>query len=720
MDVFSAAPHHDVLVLVIQVGVLLLVARMLGEVAQRLNQPSVVGEILAGIILGPSLLAGFVPEIGEWIVPQNETQGHLLEVVSLIGAMFLLLIIGLETDIRLIKKHARTAMGVSGGGIIVTFATGFVLGQNLPDFLLADTNERLVFSLFVATAMSISAIPVIAKVLMDLNLMRRDVGQTIIAAGMSDDTIGWILLSIVAGIASGESVTAGSVLQIVGSVLAFMLVSFTVGRWMVKKVLAYVQDQVQSGDRLLTLVVVLTFLWGAITQALNLEAVLGAFVMGIIFGTMPRLPDEVHHKLESIALGIFAPIFFAVAGLKVNVINLFEPRLLIITGIVILIATIGKVVGTYIGARYIGGKDHWTSLSFGAGLNARGAMEIIIATIGLRLGILSQDMFSIIVVMAMATSLMAPSALKWVLSKVKIGAEEEERLKKEEMEAESIVAGIHRVLLPVRRRDQEPDKLLTQSIEAQILAKLGKQNDLSVTLMTVAQKDNKQECERYLDELGKLFEGIEVTKKIVADVKPEKAILEEVEKDYDLLVLGATEKTAARRHLFSAFIDYVVRVAPCPVMIVQPAGESESWNPRRILVPTNGTEASKNAAELAFSLAKDDGECEVSGLNVIEEARVSSRPYKISESSTVKKEDIAKDIVGELEERGKAYNVKTEAVVEQGDEVEEVVHDFAKKNKIDLMILGTNIRPGSNRLYLGLRVENILDQADCPVVIFNT
>lgn len=719
MDVFTSASHHDVLVLVVQVAILLLVARALGEIAQRLKQPAVIGEILAGILLGPSLLAGFFPAIGEWVVPQTVTQGYLLEVVSLIGAMFLLLITGLETDIRLIKRHARTAIGVSWGGITITFATGFLLGQYLPDFLLADTNERLVFSLFVATAMSISAIPVIAKVLMDLNLMRRDIGQTIIAAGMSDDTTGWILLSIVAGLASGDVVTLGSVLQIVGSVLAFMILSFTVGRWFVKKALSFVQDEVHSNDRLLTLVVVLTFLWGAITQALHLEAVLGAFIMGILFGMMPRLPDEVHHKLESIALGIFAPIFFATAGLKVNVINLFDPTLLIITAVVIFIATTGKVVGTYFGARFIGKKDHWTSLSFGAGLNARGAMEIIIATIGLRLGILSQDMFSIIVVMAMATSLMAPSALKWVLSKVEMGEEEEERLKKEEMAAESIVAGIHRVLLPVRTRKSKPDNISTQSIEAQILARLGKQNNLSVTLMTVTQKENKQECENYLNELGKLFENIDITKKVVTEVKPEKAILKEVEKDYDLLVLGATENSEGRRHLFSAFIDYVVRVAPCPVMIVQPDKNPDNWNPKRILVPTNGSAASNNAAQLAFSLAQESENCEVVGMKVLEDERNSGRPFRI-DSPHNSQQKVAEEIVKALKEKGEAYKVKTEGIVGEGNEVEDVVVDFVKRNDIDLMILGTNIRPGSHRLYLGPRVENMLEQATCPVIVFNS
>jgi K+:H+ antiporter len=160
---FTAAPHHDVLVLIIRIAVLLFTARALGEAAQRLGQPSVVGGILAGIVLGPSLLSGFVPAINGWLVPQTKVQGYLLEVVSLIGAMFLLLITGLETDLTLIRRHARTAIGTAAGGLIIPFATGFLLGLHLPDFLLVDTGRRLVFALFIAAFMSISAIPVIAK-----------------------------------------------------------------------------------------------------------------------------------------------------------------------------------------------------------------------------------------------------------------------------------------------------------------------------------------------------------------------------------------------------------------------------------------------------------------------------------------------------------------------------------------------------------------------------
>jgi Kef-type K+ transport system membrane component KefB/nucleotide-binding universal stress UspA family protein len=730
MESFTAAPHHDVLVLIIQVAALLFTARALGEIAQRLGQPAVIGEILAGIVLGPSLLSGFFPFINEWIVPQTEVQGYLLEIISLMGAMFLLLITGLETDLALIRRHARTAIGVSYGGIIVTFSSGFLLGQLLPDFLLADPNQRLVFALFVATALSISAIPVIAKVLMDLDLMRRDIGQIIIAAGMSDDTNGWILLSIVAGLASGQAITAGSVLQIVGSVLAFMILSFTLGRWLVKKTLDFVQDEVISRDRLLTIVLVLTFVWGAITQALNLEAVLGAFVMGILFGQMPRLPDSVHQTLESIALGIFAPIFFAVAGLKVNVMNLLEPKLIAIALLVIFIATAGKVAGTYMGARLIGRRDHWTALSFGAGLNARGAMEIIIATIGLSKGILSQDMFSIIVLMAIATSLLAPPALRWTLKHVKPEEQELQRLRREELAKGSLVANIHRVLLPVRLREEINSSMelaeasiieksrTIQLIEARILQKMGDKTNLSVTLLNVAEPGGRAKAMNFLDKLSRLYSQKELIKKVVESNNPTDVILDEAKKDYDLLVLGASYRERNLDILFTPLVDHLVRLSPCTTMVVHGQRLQEGWSPKRILVPTDGTVAAKHSGEIAFSIASS-GEEEVIILNVVVEDENSWR-YETRIDGFERRLGIAHQIVEELRKLGELNNVITLTDVRVGRDLETVILDVVTKERIDLIILGTAIRPGSDRLFLGPKVERILNNAPCPVIVVNS
>ncbi|HUF11545.1 MAG TPA: cation:proton antiporter [Longimicrobiales bacterium] len=713
---FTSAPHHDVLALLVQLAVLLLAARVLAEVAQRLGQPAVVGEILAGILLGPSLLSGFFPAIGEWVVPQSVVGGNLLELISMIGALFLLLITGLETDLGLIRQHARTAIGVSFGGILVTFATGFTLGWMLPVDLLVGSgpDQRLVFSLFVATAMSISAIPVIAKVLMDLDLMRRDIGQTIIAAGMSDDTIGWILLSVVAGLAASGTVDAGSVLVTVGRVALFMVGSFTVGRWLVKRSVDYVQDRFRAPDRLVTLAVVLMLTWGAVTQALGLEAVLGAFVMGILLGQLPRLHQSVHHRIATVGLAIFTPIFFATAGLKVNARALLEPRLLLITLVVILVASGGKVVGTYLGARLIGRRDHWTSLSYGAGLNARGAMEIIIATIGLELGILTPEMFSIIVVMAMATSLMAPPAMRWVLARVEPEQQELDRLRREELSRDSRIARIHRVLLPVRRR---PTGDIVHTLEGAILNRLAGQSPIAVTLFNVSEAGGKPGSLAFLEELTPLYGELDVTRRVVEGDAPDSLILEEAQKGYDLLVLGATEqKPDGLDAIFHPVVDRLVRFSPCPTVVVKGGAAVPDWRPRKILVPTNGSHAAREAAELAFRIARP-GEL-VAVLNVVR-----SHPdahYALTESSEERQYASAHQIVSELRDMGEAQGIRTLPLVRVGEEPDEVILQIAREAAAGLIVLGTDVRPGSDRLFLGPRVERILDQAPCPVLVYNT
>ncbi|MCC7430121.1 cation:proton antiporter, partial [bacterium] len=428
MPTFTSASHEDILLLLVRIAILLLAARTLGELAQRLNQPAVLGELFAGVLLGPSMLSGWFPVVHEWFIPQTNVQGYLLELMSLIGAMFLLLLTGLETEIELIKKHAKTAIYIAFGGLILPFVSGFCFAYFLPESLLVSPDKKFIFAIFIATALSVSAIPVIAKILIELKLMKREIGQTIVAAGVVDDTIAWIFLSIIASLTVNQTLDFSEVLKSVGSVLVFIIFSFTIGKWLVKKALDFVQDEVLSVDRLLTLIVVMTFLWGTFTQAIHLEPVLGAFVIGILFGQLKRLPKNVIEKLQSISMSIFVPIFFAVAGLKVNILGLLEPRLALISLAAILVATFSKILGAYLGARFFCKKDHWTSLTYGAGLNARGAMQIIIATIGLSLGILSQEMFSIIILVAIVTSLTAPLMLKFTVKRVKLTQEETKRL----------------------------------------------------------------------------------------------------------------------------------------------------------------------------------------------------------------------------------------------------------------------------------------------------
>jgi Kef-type K+ transport system membrane component KefB len=716
MPTFAAAPHHDILVLLVRISVLLLAARLLAEVAQRLKQPAVVGEILAGVILGPSLLSGIFPALGRWVVPQTELQGHLLEVVALVGALFLLLITGLETDVALIRRHARVSIGASIGGIVVPFATGYILGQTLPDYMLGDPSQRVLFSLFVATAMSISAIPVIAKVLMDLRLMRRDIGQAIIAAGMTDDAIGWMLLSIVLGLASSGEIRADSVLWSVGKVVGFLVISFTIGRWLVRRALDQVQDRAMAPTRILTLVVVLMFAGGAVTQALDLEAVFGAFVVGILLGQMPRLPESVRHDLERIALGIFAPIFFAVAGLKVNALALLQPRYVGILLLVIGVASVGKVLGGYVGARWIGGTGHWEALSFGAGMNARGAMEIIVASIGLSIGILSRDMFSIVVVMALVTSLMAPPALRWTLKRVSPGEDERQRLKREELEEGSLMAEVRRVLIPVRCQPDERRDLLT--LESELLRHLDARAPLAVTLLTATSSGTRGEAAVFQERVARRLPDVELSRKIVEGKEPTTAILDEAQKDYDLLIVGSHETGDGDEDLFTSRIDELLRLAPCPTIVVRGRLGKHNWPARRILVPVDGSLPTRNAADLAFSLAAAGGE--VLLVNVVE--RDVGNPHRLDPAGAMLQRQLgaARAILEELQTLGETKGARVRGEVRVAPGPEEVIVRLTQREEVDLVILGTSLRAATEKLYLGPGVERVLRKVSCPVVLLNS
>ena len=704
METFGAASHDEVLQLVIQIAVLLATARFFGGLAQRLGQPTVVGEILAGVILGPSLLSGLVPWIGDWILPQTPTQGYLLEVVALIGVMLLLIVTGLETDLALIRRRMGIAFGVAVGGLVVPFASGLVLGLYLPDHLLADPSNRTVFALFLATALSISAIPVLAKILMDLDLMRREFGQTVLAAGMIDDITGWTLLGLVTALASAETITAGTVVQTVAMVAIFVLVTAVAGRFVVERGLSLIQDRFRGRDLILSLVVVLAFAWGAFTQVLHLEPVIGAFAIGILFGRLPRLPVDVVHKLESMALAVFAPIFFAVAGLKVNIAAILEPELLLLTLVVIAVATFGKVVGAYAGARLLSGQGHWISLAYGSGLNARGAVEIIIATIGLSLGILTSEMFSIIVVMAVVTSVMAPMALRFCLARVEPGAEEEIRLAKEDARRGSFTAGLRRVLVPVRPRMSQVG---TQTIQAVLVARLAETNPISTTLLAVADATDRAVADEYLDRLKSVFANQGTATRFVSGHDPVEVILSEAEADYDLLVIGTPTLSQSQDSLFGPVIDDLIKLSRTPTLVVRGENVREDWKPTRILVPANGSSSSRNAADLAFAIA--GSEAMVTGVHIVTPTRLAGL-----------RTNLALDVTAELEVVATQLGQEVQTVVREAEDVETGILDAVDEFDADLLVLGTSVRAGTTRLHLGPRVEYLARLAPCPVVILNS
>lgn len=723
--------HHELLLVLLQLAVLLLVSRGLGELMRRIDLPPVVGELLAGVLLGPSLLGWTLPAVQAALFPKSQAQSDLLAVVSWLGVLFLLIVTGLETDLNLILRKGKTALLISLGGIIVPFSTGFALGELLPESFLAQPDERLIFSLFIATAMSISAVPVIAKVLMDLNLIRRDIGQITLAAGMTDDTIGWILLSVVAGLASsGHFDLSTAFKSVIGAVL-FLAIAFTIGRTVVDQLLRWVDNHIGGATTSLSIVLVLAFLTAALTHALGIEAALGAFVFGILAGQSRRFSREAGHTLEMITAGFLAPIFFAAAGLKVNLLQILVPQTLVIGLLVLTVACVGKFVGAYLGAK-VGGLSHWESMAMGSGMNARGAMEIIVATIGLSLGVLNQQMYSIIVMVAIVTSLIAPPLLRWTLSKVEIGAAEADRLQQEEQDSRSFIKNVHRILIPT---SGGPNAQLA----TQLISSLAHQNAVEITALyalsnkkpprqavatTIAVKDSAADAAlTTLVEAMQLPETSILQTKVEAGRNKADVILQEARKGYDLIVLGASENRRSDS-LFNLLADRIVQEAPCATLVVKShlpfqRGETNVILPptiKHILVPTIGSEYSNKAVEVASTLAAQMNAL----LTLVHVINLPQVEYIYNRQALDPVKDIALQIVEHQAEIARNLGAQVQFRLLKGSTPEREILKFASTEQVDLIVLGSSIRMMTGRVFFGHGVNAILSQAKCPVAVLSS
>jgi Kef-type K+ transport system membrane component KefB len=264
---------------------------------QRLGQPAVVGHLIAGILLGPSFFGLIWPEAQRVLFSQGEVQKAMLDGIAQFGVLLLLLLTGMDTDVGLIRKVGRPAIAISLAGIAIPFACGVSLGFFLPDTLIPHVEERLATALFLGVALSISSIKIVAMVVHEMNFMRRDLGQIIVASAVIDDSIGWITIAIVFGIARGGSIQIGQVVQSVAGVAAFLFLSLTIGRPAVAFAIRFVNDNFVSELPVITLILIIMGAMALITNALGVQSVLGAFVAGLLIGESPILTKHIKVQL---------------------------------------------------------------------------------------------------------------------------------------------------------------------------------------------------------------------------------------------------------------------------------------------------------------------------------------------------------------------------------------------------------------------------------------
>lgn len=466
----------EITILLLSLAVLLGVARLLGEIAKRFGQPTVLGEILAGVILGATVLGNFAPDLYQKLFPEylndhksgqpvyydktnpetgeaytqtitDPTNGQTvsitvpdmlnakgephdkgrvpslvkvgLEAFFVFAVCLLLLVAGLEVDLSIVTKQGKAAVLVSLLGMVIPFIVGagvaYLLAMHAPNLIGYKVASGLPvpFALFLGIAMSITALPVIAKILMDLNMLKSDMGMLIMSSAMVNDLLGWIGFALVLAMIIPESESALSLEFVIPATFLFVGFMLTAGRWLAHRAIPFVQAHSSWPGGILGFVFVTALLCAALTEWIGIHAIFGAFLAGIALGDSKHLTARTRETIEQIVTYIFAPIFFAGVALRVDFYEGFDLPVILI---VLIIAIIGKVVGCYIGAKLanLTTRECW---AIGFGMSARGAMEIILAQIALSFRLIDQELFVAIVIMAIVTSVIAGPLMQKALDR---------------------------------------------------------------------------------------------------------------------------------------------------------------------------------------------------------------------------------------------------------------------------------------------------------------
>ncbi len=406
--------HHEFIILLISMAAMLILSRVLAEFGRKLKFPIVMGEIVAGILLGPTILGIVFPSIFSEYFPSTGSVSIALDGIAKISVVMMLFVTGMEVQLPIVLKQGKAAIYTSVMGMVIPFASGFFVAFYFP-FLFGITDEhfRLLFALFLGTALSISALPVISRILIDMNMFKTKIGTIIIASAMFNDLIGWLIFSFILGMLNTTGGEAQNVWLTLAYILGFGLFMLTIGKMIIDKSLPWMQKKLSWPGGILSISLGICFLCAAYTESIGLHAILGAFIAGIAFGDSVHLNEKAREIIHQFVTNIFAPFFFVSIGLKVNFITNFDLQLVVV---ILVLAYIGKVVGASLGA-YLGGFSKNESLAVGFGMNARGAMEIILGTLALNAGLINARIFVALVVMALITSLTSGPLIHLFVSK---------------------------------------------------------------------------------------------------------------------------------------------------------------------------------------------------------------------------------------------------------------------------------------------------------------
>lgn len=406
IDTLIHSLQHPLAILLAQIVTIIVAARIMGWVCIKIKQPVVIGEMLAGIILGPSLLGLYFPEFSHTLFPVESLSN--LQFLSQIGLILFMFIIGMELDLNVLRNKAHDAVVISHASIVIPFTLGISLAYFLYLFAPPNDVEFLSYSLFIGISMSITAFPVLARIVQERGLQKSKLGAMVITCAAADDITAWCILAVVIAIVKAGDFA--SALYTIALAIAYVFIMIKIVRPFLMRVGEVKGSKEALSKPVVAIFFIVLLLSAYATEVIGIHALFGAFMAGAIMPEGSRFRTAFIEKIEDVSTLLLLPLFFVYTGLRTQIGLLNDPQLWMITVGIILVAVIGKFAGSTLAARFVG--QSWKdSLSIGALMNTRGLMELIVLNIGYDLGVLSAELFSMMVVMALVTTFMTGPSL---------------------------------------------------------------------------------------------------------------------------------------------------------------------------------------------------------------------------------------------------------------------------------------------------------------------
>jgi Kef-type K+ transport system membrane component KefB len=689
------------------IAVLLFAARAMAEVCRRLGQPEVLGELLGGFLVGPSVFGAVFPG---WykLLFLNPAVSLSLSLLAWIGAILLLMIAGLEADLAILRQKIAPGLLAAAGAIGSSVAVGTYLGERVYGY-------DVTTGFFLGLVLSVTAVGVVAKLLIEREALRRDYAQVLLAAGIAGEVLVWPLISVVSAIHQHANPTTAGIRAAVLAIVFFALM-LTLGRRFTFWAMRAVADLTGIPNGELSLVLILLCLSAACTAALGLHPLLGAFVFGVVLSKAPRATVVLKEKVQGLTVACFAPIFFGLAGMRVNLFELRGAGSLKSILILLLLAGSTKIIAGWLGA--IAGKlPFWEASTVGVGLNLKGGTDVVVAIIGTELKLFPADLYTVYAVVAILTVLLSPPLINWMAGKTRPGELELKRLNREEARKLAYLADRERVLLPLIAE-------LMPAASATLIAAIANAKHTEHELFDITELSFDQDTsltrastpDLVVHAASSLAHAAEhehvVLERISSQQENKVAALQSAAEGQHLVAIGTDHASGDTTISFGELQDEVVRTISTDVLVtVSATGVLPAI--KRILVPVNAMSYSMAAADIAAYIAKGGG-AEVVLISVVS-PRLDTLFWKERRHRDLLQSGY--QITRDAAARVTRLDVPvSERVVIAADAAQAIMEELDRES-YDLVVLGGILRPSESALALGRTLERLLVSMDQASVV---